>query len=78
MSLFSALNEPRLRLAEVLARDGIKLCSDPAHARRDALATRRCVLCPSQKKCDAWLASGRREGLGAFCPNAGYILGRAA
>jgi hypothetical protein len=38
-----------------------------------ARAVRRCVLCPSIEECDQWLASGGREGLGHFCPNARFL-----
>jgi hypothetical protein len=77
MSILSALNEPRLRLAEALAARGVRLGADPAEAYGAALATRRCVFCTTKKECDAWLASGRREGFEDFCPNAWYIARRS-
>lgn len=36
-------------------------------------AVRRCVMCPSIEECQDWLESGSREGLGGFCPNAGFF-----
>lgn len=38
-----------------------------------ALSLRRCTLCPSVDACHEWLASGSREGLERFCPNASYF-----
>jgi Family of unknown function (DUF6455) len=38
-----------------------------------AYAVRRCTLCPSVDACREWLASGSREGLERFCPNASLI-----
>jgi hypothetical protein len=78
MSILSALNEPRLRLADMLAPRGVKLGEDLRETYREALATRRCVFCSSKAQCDAWLASGRQEGFEEFCPNAWYIARRAA
>jgi hypothetical protein len=37
------------------------------------VAVRRCVVCPDKPACDAWLASGKKEGAAAFCPNAGFV-----
>ena len=47
-------------VAEDAAADDVKLST----------AVRRCVLCPSILDCDDWLASGRKDGLARFCPNA--------
>ncbi len=69
-------DDGRLRLRRMLARHGVSLA---AAATRDctvseaARATRRCVACADKARCDAWLASHRREGFEAFCPNAGFI-----
>ena len=41
--------------------------------RNMALALRRCTLCPGVDACQEWLASGSREGLEQFCPNASYF-----
>lgn len=78
MSIRSALNDPRLRLVEMLERKGQKLGDELLHIHADALATRACVYCNSKEECDAWLASGRREGFEAFCPNAAYIAARSS
>lgn len=77
MSFFSALNETRLRLAEMLGRRGVKLGEDPGEVYAEAAATRRCVYCRDKAQCDAWLASGKTEGFEAFCPNAAYIKRRS-
>jgi hypothetical protein len=78
MSISAALNEPRLRLVDMLERKGVKLGDDLWQIRADAVATRTCVFCRSKEECDAWLASGRTEGFEAFCPNAGYIAARGS
>lgn len=71
MRMFAALNDNRLRLVEMLARRGVRLADEDYYAA--ALATRRCVFCPDKAQCDAWLASGSREGFERFCPNADFI-----
>lgn len=78
MSILAALNDPRLRLVEMLGRQGLKLGDDLTRVHTDAVATRACVYCSTKEECDAWLASGRREGFEAFCPNAAYIAGRSS
>jgi hypothetical protein len=77
MSILSALNEPRLRLAEVLGRSGVKLGEDLLEIHREAIATRRCVFCNAKPQCDAWLACSTGEGFEAFCPNAEFIAQRS-
>jgi hypothetical protein len=77
MSIRSSLNDPRLRLVEVLGRKGLKLGDDLWRIHADATATRACVYCSTKDVCDAWLASGKSEGFEAFCPNAAYIGGRS-
>lgn len=68
----------RLRLEQMLCRRGVKLAVAGEQSPYDAaLAARRCVGCADKARCDAWLASGRREGFEAFCPNADFI-GRSA
>ena len=50
--------------------------SPEATPRNDATmahAIRRCVLCPSLEECEHWLASGKTDGIDAFCPNAAVI-----
>lgn len=76
MSIRSALNDPRLRLVEMLDRQGVKLGDDLSRIHADATATRTCVFCDTKQECDAWLASGRKKGFEAFCPNAAYIACR--
>ena len=73
MKLFSDLNDPRLRLAEVFERRGARLPVDPLSIDATALATRTCVFCRAKAQCDAWLWSGKREGIERFCPNAEFI-----
>jgi hypothetical protein len=47
--------------------------ADAPEPRQLAFALRRCTLCPSVGSCREWLASGAREGLETFCPNAAYF-----
>lgn len=63
----------RLRLRRMLARRGVRLAAEAAGNYDSARATRRCVACVDKAQCDAWLASHRREGSEAFCPNAAFI-----
>lgn len=67
--------EGDLQIWQVLARSG--LGAEDAARRPAELghAVRRCVMCPSIEECDHWLASGKREGLGEFCPNATFFAG---
>ncbi|OGA78360.1 MAG: hypothetical protein A3G27_13230 [Betaproteobacteria bacterium RIFCSPLOWO2_12_FULL_66_14] len=67
-----------LRLEQMLGRRGVQLAAAGEHAPYDAaVAARRCANCADKAACDAWLASGRRDGFEAFCPNADFI-GRSA
>lgn len=64
----------QLEFWRVMQRLGLR----PAQAVEDeprnmALAIRRCTLCPGVDACHEWLASGSREGLEQFCPNAAYL-----
>jgi hypothetical protein len=77
MSFLSDLNEPRLRFTEMLARQGLQPGEELSQVHAEAFAARRCVFCRSKAQCDAWLASGRREGFEDFCPNAWYIARRS-
>lgn len=71
-------DDGRLRLDQMLCRRGVKLALAGEHAPYDAaMAARRCAGCADKARCDAWLATGQREGFEAFCPNADYI-GRSA
>ncbi len=36
-------------------------------------AVSRCASCNAADRCRDWLASGRREGVEAFCPNASIL-----
>ncbi len=61
--------EGELQIWRAMSRCGVT----PEDAGKDAQlapAVRRCVLCPNIIECDEWLASGNRDGLGRFCPNA--------
>ena len=60
----------RLRLRRLLARAGTSLAAAPASDCEKARAARTCVACGEKARCDAWLASHRRDGYAAFCPNA--------
>lgn len=66
-------DDGRLRLRRMLARRGLTLAAAPATDCEKARATRSCIACDDKARCDAWLASRRREGFAAFCPNAGLI-----
>ncbi|TAK85060.1 MAG: hypothetical protein EPO20_12830 [Betaproteobacteria bacterium] len=67
-----------LRLEQMLGRRGGDLALAGGHAPYDAaVAARRCAGCACKAACDAWLASGRRDGFEAFCPSADFI-GRCA
>jgi hypothetical protein len=64
----------RLRLEQMLGRRGVQLAVAGEHAPYDAaVATRRCAHCAAKGACDTWLASGRRDGFEAFCPNADFV-----
>jgi hypothetical protein len=65
--------EKDLQIWGVMRRAGIAPQDGAGGDAQMAQAVRRCVLCPSIEECDHWLASGKREGLGAFCPNAGFF-----
>ena len=43
----------------------------------NTVAARRCVFCNTKPECDAWLASGAREGIQNFCPNADFVRSRS-
>lgn len=66
-------DDGRLRLRRLLARQGVSLASAQASDCEKALAARACVACGEKTRCDAWLASRRRWGFAAFCPNAERI-----
>lgn len=62
-----------LEIWRAMSRLGLSPADAAEEPRNLALAMRRCTLCPTVDTCHEWLASGRREGLGAFCPNAAYL-----
>jgi hypothetical protein len=66
-------DDGRLRLRCMLARHGTPMAAADASDYEMALATRRCVACAGKAQCDAWLASRKRDGFEAFCPNAAFI-----
>jgi hypothetical protein len=66
-------DDGRLRLRRMLARNGVRPAAAANEYLEAARATRRCVACADKARCDAWLASHRREGFDAFCPNAAFI-----
>ena len=66
-------DDGRLRLRRMLARNGVRSAAVATEYYETARATRRCVACADKARCDAWLASHRREGFEAFCPNAAFI-----
>jgi hypothetical protein len=71
-------DDGRLRLEQMLCRHGAKLnVAGERSPYEAAVAARRCVGCADKERCDAWLASGEREGFEAFCPNADFV-GRSA
>lgn len=70
-------DDGNLRLSPMLHRYGVDLSSASDHYHA-ALATRRCIACSDKARCDAWLRSGKREGVESFCPNASFVQGAAA
>jgi hypothetical protein len=65
--------EGDLQIWRAMRRSGIAPQDASQSDAKMARAVRRCVLCPSIEECDHWLASGNREGLGLFCPNASFF-----
>ena len=66
-------DDGRLRLRRMLVRNGVRPSSVANDYYGVARATRRCVACADKARCDAWLASHKREGFEHFCPNASFI-----
>lgn len=66
-------DDGRLRLRRMLVRNGVRPATVASEYYETARATRRCVACADKARCDAWLASHRRGGFDAFCPNAAFI-----
>lgn len=69
----SAHHDGHLRLVPMLARHGAPDQALGTGTREAASAMRRCMICPQKTACDRWLASGARNGIDAFCPNAEFI-----
>ena len=65
--------EGPLEIWQVLHRRGLGEADTEREPRALSYAVRRCVLCPSVERCHEWLASGKREALEEFCPNAGFV-----
>ena len=65
--------EGDLQIWRAMRRRGITQDDTAGQDAKLARAVRRCVMCPSIDDCDQWLASGSREGLGLFCPNATFF-----
>ncbi len=63
--------EADLEFWRVIGRLGLtrEAASDDAGRAR---AVRRCIACPNLDQCGDWLASGRKDGLDEFCPNASF------
>lgn len=66
-----ARDDGRLRLLEMLRRQGTapEVALDVGY--QAAIAVRRCMMCPQKAQCDEW--SGAKRGMEAFCPNADFI-----
>lgn len=65
--------EGDLQMWQAMRRSGLSLEDAAAQPGQLGHAVRRCVMCPSIEECDHWLASGKREGLDEFCPNATFF-----
>ena len=65
--------EGDLQIWRALRRRGITREDTAGQEVNLGRAVRRCVMCPSIDDCDQWLASGRKEGLNLFCPNATFF-----
>lgn len=65
--------EGELQIWRAMHRRGLRDEDTAGADTQLARAVRRCVLCPSIPECEAWLASGAREGVERFCPNAGLF-----
>jgi len=68
-----AAGDGKLELWSALHRRGLDAAQAAEDPRALGVALRRCALCPSVDACTRWLASGAREGLEDFCPNAAYL-----
>ena len=78
LGVWQAVTDERpLLLSELLSLEGVDMGMrvKGTGARQFAIAARACMRCTARARCEAWLASPRRDGYEAFCPNAGYIAG---
>ena len=66
--------EGNLQIWRAMPRVGVSPDEVAGQEAKMAHAVRRCVMCPSIEECEEWLGSGRREGLGRFCPNEGFFV----
>jgi len=67
-------DDGQVRILQVLSRHGAAPDQSLGMGGYDAaVAMRRCTFCADKAECDRWLASGAKQGPGAFCPNADFI-----
>jgi len=64
-------DDGRLRLAEMLRRQGTPERALDVGGYQAAIAVRRCMMCAHKAQCDEW--SGAKRGMESFCPNADFI-----
>jgi uncharacterized protein DUF6455 len=69
-------DDGRLRLTEILRRQGTPEEALDVGGYQAAAAVRRCMMCAHKAQCDEW--SGAKRGMEAFCPNAEFIAGITA
>jgi hypothetical protein len=70
----SMCDDGETRIFQVMRRHGAGADQAFGTARHDAvLAMRRCTFCAYKAECDRWLASGAKNGLDDFCPNADFV-----
>ena len=64
-------DDGRLRLAEMLRRQGTAPEQALDAGYQAAIAVRRFMMCAHKVQCDEW--SGAKRGMESFCPNADFI-----
>ena len=64
-----------LQLWPVMARKGLGPHDAAGKERELVIAARKCLACNNTSRCDAWLASGHKDGLEAFCWNHAFFDG---
>ncbi len=62
-----------LELWTVMRRFGLELADAAGRERELGAAASLCVTCRNLDACREWIAAGKRDGLDAFCPNAGFL-----